>query len=134
MPFELASSVSVRQMPKEHSRKRAQILQTYEEELRKGPKQRQMTKRKTARRTRSRRHATRSKLRFSKAGRVVIKLPGFPRAQHLSASALIRLLPVTKVRLAAKRLVGKPQKKSRKGHRKARTARKKRRSRRSTRR
>ena len=81
---------------------RARILDTYREEEEEcgtcGP----MPRRRAGQRKRARRTGGRSKLRISRAGRVVIRLAGQKKAKHFLPSQLLTRIPQTVVRRAAK--------------------------------
>jgi len=56
-------------------------------------------------------------------GRVALRVTGYSGIQHVPASALIPYLPVTKLRAAAKRALGKTRKGRKKTKRRTRKAR-----------
>jgi len=86
-----------------------------------------MTTRKRTKASRSRK-APRGKPRVIN-GRVALRVTGYSGIQHLPASALIPYLPVTKLRAAAKRALGKPKKGSKKSKRRTRRRTRKRKTR-----
>ena len=61
-----------------------------------------MPRRRAGQHKRARRTGGRSKIRISKAGRVVIKLAGQKKAKHFLPSQLLTRIPQTYVRRAAK--------------------------------
>ena len=81
---------------------RARILDTYQEEEEEcgtcGP----MPRRRVGHKKRARRPGGRSKIRISRAGRVVIKLAGQKKAKHFLPSQLLTRIPQTYIRRAAK--------------------------------
>jgi len=77
---------------------------------------------------------TRRKVRIVR-GLVALKVPGHRQVQHIRASELIRHIPLIKIRIAAKRVLGRPnRRKLRRVHRRRRAKTRKLKKRRSKRR
>jgi hypothetical protein len=70
------------------------------------PRRRKSSKRKTTtrRRTRRRSGAASNKIRIV-GGRIRLRVTGYPGLQALAPSALVRFIPTTKLRLAARRVL-----------------------------
>ena len=86
---------------------------------------RRSRKRSTIRKGRRRKGNRGSKIRIVK-GKVSLKVGGFPGIQRVGASQLVRFVPLSKLRSAAKRVLGSPPKRgrrSRKGGRRKRQGR-----------
>jgi len=77
-----------------------------------------MTKRRRGAKGRGRAKRRRASVRRSKIrvvhGRVAIKVAGFKQVQHIPASEIVRLIPVNKIKLAAKKILGKPKRSKKK--------------------
>jgi len=101
---------------------KCEILNSPSEELDQMPKRRRAPTRKGKKRSRRVGATRRSKVRIVN-GRVGLKVAGFKGLNYIPASQLVRLMPVSKLRLAAKKILGKPPKRQ-KYKRRARKARK----------
>jgi len=102
---------------------KAEILESANQEKDPMPRRRKSAAKSKRRRGRKSIVARRSKVRVVR-GRVGIKVPGYSTLQYVPSSQIVRLIPLSRLRLAAKRILGKPlksKKRVRRGRKKGRS-------------
>jgi len=91
---------------------KVEVLQNSSQELEPMPKRRRGAVKRYRKRSRKSVFARRTKVRVVR-GRVGVKVAGFSNLQYVPASQIVRLIPVSRLRVAAKRILGKPPKSKR---------------------